>query len=109
MEASFTSSFANLRELRINQTLISWPEVITLVSVMSNLRYLEIGYNRLGQLQGSSVVKTINNARSVSGATNLQTVNFDGNELEEWNDAAMSLTIFPSFVGHCNETFIVIH
>ncbi|KLO19152.1 RNI-like protein [Schizopora paradoxa] len=93
--ATFTSSFANLRELRINQTLISWPEVITLVSAMSNLRYLEIGYNRLRQLQGSSVVKN-NNTQSVSGATNLQTVNFDGNELEEWNDAAMSLTIFPS-------------
>ena len=80
--------------------------MITLVSVMSNLRYLEIGYNRLRQLQGSSVVKNINNTQSVSGATKLQTVNFDGNELEEWNDVAMSLTTFPSFVGQSNETLL---
>jgi len=101
--AAFASSFANLRELRINHTLISWPEVIALVSVMSNLRYLEIGYNRLRQLQGNAVVKN-NNAQGVSGVSKLQIVNFDGNELEEWTDVAMSLSTFPSFVG-CNETF----
>ncbi|KAH8117073.1 RNI-like protein [Phellopilus nigrolimitatus] len=81
-------AFLGLEELRVNQTMVVWPEVILLISAMPNLRYLEIGYNNLKSLGGAT--------QNLSFVTKLETMNFDGNSLEDWTDVMISSSAFTS-------------
>lgn len=81
-------AFLGLEELRVNQTMVVWPEVILLISAMPNLRYLEIGYNNLKSLGGAT--------QKMSFVTKLETMNFDGNSLEDWTDVMISSSAFTS-------------
>ncbi|THH06709.1 hypothetical protein EW145_g3896 [Phellinidium pouzarii] len=85
------ASFLGLKELRVDQTMISWPEVITLTSVMPNIEYLEVGYNDMKILGGTAF-------QNYTSATKLKILNFDGNELEEWSDVMMSTASFTTCI-----------
>ena len=90
-------AFANLRELRLNQTLIHWHDAKALLPFMPTLRWIEMGSNRLKHLDGNSGVPSSSYA-GVSAGTKLDTINLDENDLEEWNEIVSSLAKFPSFV-----------
>lgn len=85
------SSFLNLEELRINQTLSNWNEIITLVCAMPKLKHLESGRNRMKSL-GSGIANTLRSAAM------LKTLNLDENSLQDWIDIMSSTSNFAGSV-----------
>ncbi|KIJ69172.1 hypothetical protein HYDPIDRAFT_80917 [Hydnomerulius pinastri MD-312] len=77
-----TSAFLRIRELQLNSTLISWEEFREVASFMTSLQAVQLGYNRL---------KTLT-SRSSPPIPELQVINFDGNELDDWIQVSKSLS-----------------
>lgn len=64
--------------------------MIALMPAMPNLRHLELGYNDMRKL-GSDDGQTSSISKMV-----LETLNFDGNALEEWRDIMMAIMPFKT-------------
>lgn len=84
------SSLSNLEELRINQTLTNWNEIVTLIFAMPRLKYLEAGGNRMDVLGGDILTP--------GSAAMLKTLNLDENKLQDWTDIMSSTSQFPTSV-----------
>ena len=76
-----------LEELRLNGTLIIWPEVVRLVTVVPSLRVLELGYNKTEQLGDTVSSDDLSTAK-------LEALNLDENRLADWNDLMLSIAPF---------------
>ncbi|KAG8217681.1 hypothetical protein J3R82DRAFT_5834 [Butyriboletus roseoflavus] len=74
-------AFSRLRELQLNSTLISWADFRDVAKFMTSLRSVELGHNYLESLS----------ARSSSAVTELVSLNFEGNHLDDWIQTADSL------------------
>jgi hypothetical protein len=85
------SAFLRLKELQLNKTRMTWPEVEQIIALMPKLELVELGYNELRQLtsEGSS---------DTAGASTIQVLNFDGNELDDWSHVARALGRYDAYV-----------
>ncbi|KAI0636670.1 hypothetical protein C8Q77DRAFT_1050282 [Trametes polyzona] len=91
------SAFHRLEELLLNATLTSWDEFQAILPCMPALKSVELGYNRLRLLRGAHERKSGPEDENVT----LQSVNFDGNELESFADictATNNLTVLQRLV-----------
>ncbi|KIJ16977.1 hypothetical protein PAXINDRAFT_132022 [Paxillus involutus ATCC 200175] len=80
-----TLAFLRLCELQLNGTLITWEEFRRVASFMTSLRSVELGYNRLKSLTAKS-----------SWTIALQSLNLDGNLLDDWTQMSTSLSDFTT-------------
>ncbi|EJD02198.1 RNI-like protein [Fomitiporia mediterranea MF3/22] len=83
--SNLRSAFLALEELRLNETMITWSEVIRLIPIMPNLRVLELGYNDIDRLNGSATDHHLS-------ATKLELLNLDANKLQDWSDIMISIS-----------------
>ncbi|KAG7092893.1 hypothetical protein E1B28_009201 [Marasmius oreades] len=78
------NGFLHLLELELNDTLTTWQQFQEIIPFMPKLRAVELGYNRLSDLSGSS-----------SPETQIESLNFDSNELSNWSSVWDNLGNFP--------------
>ncbi|CDO73583.1 hypothetical protein BN946_scf185014.g53 [Trametes cinnabarina] len=84
-----TPAFRRLEELQLNSTLTTWEEFITVLNFMPSLKAVELGYNRL-----CTLTKGQGTRRDALGAVHnatLQSVNFDGNSLDDFAGACAEM------------------
>ncbi|KAJ7632998.1 hypothetical protein FB45DRAFT_914126 [Roridomyces roridus] len=77
-------AFSNLLQLRLNGTLITWPEVKQVTSVMPALRVVELGYNLISKLS------------SGGESSALESINLDSNECNDWVHICDCFQHYPS-------------
>ncbi|KAF9261399.1 hypothetical protein L218DRAFT_870040 [Marasmius fiardii PR-910] len=77
------TGFLNLLELQLNGSLTTWQQFQEIIPYMPKLRAVELGYNHLSDLSGSSAPES-----------QIQTLNFDNNELFNWNNIWDTLGTF---------------
>ena len=85
------SAFSQLTELQLNGTLMTWQEAEDLVLAIPSLRIVEMGYNRLSYLS----------PRSTPSTPNIQTVNLDSNELDDWTHICRTFKPYHTYVLFC--------
>lgn len=85
----FCIAFSAITELQLNATLMKWTALKGLIRYMPSLRAVESGYNLLKQLDSDD---------SESAPTSLHSINFDGNELNDWPQVMNALRPFPKYV-----------
>ena len=78
--------------------MISWAEVVQLLSVMPYLRVIELGYNNLGQLGP---------ARDQMFGTKLETLNLDENKLHSWTNVMSAIVPLKKLTILCNVVFLI--
>ena len=64
---------------------------------MPSLRYLELGYNNMRRLGGCEMQNAAIGPQTPM--TRLESVNFDGNALEKWNDIMMAIIPFTTSIA----------
>ncbi|KAI0273469.1 hypothetical protein BC834DRAFT_990854 [Gloeopeniophorella convolvens] len=80
-----SGAFSCLTELQLNATLVTWEAALNIVTLIPDLKHLELGYNRLEKLTYSILDLT----ESV-----ITTLNFDGNQLSDWVGSNRALMPF---------------
>ncbi|KAF9454620.1 RNI-like protein [Macrolepiota fuliginosa MF-IS2] len=80
--------FDPLTELRLNNTLMTWQDITTIIATMPKLQHLEIGYN------GLTDVSFDPNHQSRSTVP-VRTVNLDSNRIYGWERVCSALLNFP--------------
>ncbi|GAA5849820.1 hypothetical protein JCM8547_000575 [Rhodosporidiobolus lusitaniae] len=83
--------FERLTSLQLNNTLISWSELLNISSSLVNLVSLELSSNRLQRLRNS----TVERAREPV-LPKLERLNLDLNELTDWRELVEELSVVPS-------------
>ncbi|GAA5887432.1 hypothetical protein JCM16303_004281 [Sporobolomyces ruberrimus] len=86
--------FERLTTLKLNSTLLTWPEVIRISPSLPNLVNLELGFNRLTRLdhaQPSSAAKS----EPVS-LPKLEILNLEMNELHDMEETILAVSGLPS-------------
>lgn len=82
--------FVNLKELRLNATLMTWSETQDVVCWMPRLKILEVGHNRIHSVPPSC-------SRSARPQPNLEVLNLDNNAIEDLPATVGALeTFYPS-------------
>ncbi|GAA5993115.1 hypothetical protein JCM5350_007226 [Sporobolomyces pararoseus] len=81
--------FDGLSILKLNNTLITWPEIVRIAPSLSNLVDLELGFNRLSSL---SVI----DQTELPLLPKLETLNFESNHLSDWNETVQTLSALPN-------------
>lgn len=87
------SGFGQLTSLALNQTLVSWAEVVNLAPSLSKLRHLELGYNNITSLDSPAGLVTPS-----EGLTRLEELNLAGNQLTAWDHISTQLSTLPALV-----------
>lgn len=88
------SAFPNLQELQLNKTLLAWIDFTEyLLPHLPRLINVELGYNRLDHLSDETTRR-----KHPTTDTELTTVNFDGNSLNDWPEICSSLAKYPTYV-----------
>ena len=82
------SAFSKLTELQLNGTLMTWPETEELLLAIPNLHLVEMGYNRLRRLSPFPT----------SARPNIQVVNLDSNELDDWAHICETFKPYNAYV-----------
>ena len=90
----FCHAFKNLKELQISATVISWNDIIVLVTYMPNLQVLEAGYNQFTRLG----INHDGAARYPAVNTSLTVINLDSNQLTDWISTCEALRNFAKSV-----------
>lgn len=94
--AIMSNAFRKLREVQLNDTLITWYEFRIVAGCMPMLGQVEIGYNRM---------KTLEIPNNLSAALpqhpSIHILNFDSNEFSSWTEICDGLRPFPACVGPC--------
>ncbi|KAF8586092.1 RNI-like protein [Ramaria rubella] len=80
----FGMAFANVLDVRLNGTLITWEDMLRLLSSFSRLQNLELGLNDLQNLSPPPLPFT----------TNLATLNLEKNRISHWESTMKSLVLF---------------
>lgn len=80
------SAFPGLEELRLNHTMITWPEILQLIPVMPSLQVLEFGRN------GAETLAHTGSERL--SPSKLKCINFDENKLHSWIDVMVAVSSF---------------
>ncbi|KAG6877738.1 hypothetical protein C0993_004555 [Termitomyces sp. T159_Od127] len=70
------SAFANLTELQLNNTMMSWSEMQNATAKMRNLEIIEFGYNSLTRLKTGDDVLPVNKT--------VRVLNLDSNTCFDW-------------------------
>ncbi|GAA5964416.1 hypothetical protein JCM3765_006411 [Sporobolomyces pararoseus] len=81
--------FERLSILKLNNTLITWPEIVRIAPSLSNLVALELGFNRLSSLPVVDAIKP-------PVLSNLEALNFESNDLSDWNETVQTLSALPN-------------
>ncbi|PFH54254.1 hypothetical protein AMATHDRAFT_135907 [Amanita thiersii Skay4041] len=84
-----SKAFSKLLELQLNCTLTTWPDMVTVISMMPSLQLVEMGHNRLSRLPGTD--KLVHNA-------SIQVFNLDSNLCNNWTNLVQSFRHYPSYV-----------
>ncbi|KAA1469385.1 hypothetical protein DENSPDRAFT_773147 [Dentipellis sp. KUC8613] len=80
------NAFQRLTELELNATLMTWQEMLDVVTSMPTLKQVEMGYNRLTKLLPARYPDPFNSG--------IEVVNLDGNQLSDWTDVCRALAPF---------------
>lgn len=89
-----SSAFLSLQELQLNRTLLTWVDFAGyLLPHLPKLANVELGYNRLDHLSDETA-----RAKPPTTDTKLTTINFDGNNLNNWPEICSSLAKYPTCV-----------
>ena len=89
-----SSAFLHLRELQLNKTLLTWIDFAEyLLPDLPKLTSVELGYNRLHNLSDETT-----QLKPPTTDTKLSTINFDGNNLNNWSEICSSLAKYPTCV-----------
>lgn len=78
------NAFLKLKELQLNATLTTWHECRVVMTYMPALQLLEMGYNRIGDLNIKASTSSETSASALTDNDTLRTINFDGNQLRSW-------------------------
>ncbi|XP_006458003.1 hypothetical protein AGABI2DRAFT_63759 [Agaricus bisporus var. bisporus H97] len=81
--------FNSLTELRLNNTLMAWPDIVAVIEVMPKLQDLEIGHNNFTDAD-------LDNDGFYPQQASLQTVKFNSNRISNWTHVCMTLSAYPS-------------
>ncbi|TFY71866.1 hypothetical protein EVG20_g1128 [Dentipellis fragilis] len=81
-----TNAFQGLTELELNATLMTWQEMLDVVTLMPILKQVEMGYNRLTKLLPARYPDPFDSG--------IEVVNLDGNQLSDWTDVCRALAPF---------------
>ncbi|GAA5904368.1 Pac2p [Sporobolomyces salmoneus] len=82
--------FERLSTLKLNNTLLSWPELIRISPSLPNLVELEFGFNRLTTLSSANASET------PLLLPELETLNLESNFLSDWEETIKALSSLPS-------------
>lgn len=93
VEPTALAGFARLTTLSLNQTLVSWPEVVYLAPSLGQLRHLELGHNRL-----ATVTPPDGLPEGASQLVSLEELNLSGNQLADWDQTTAELDKLPAYV-----------
>lgn len=87
---SMMGCFNSLTELRLNNTLMLWHDVIKVIAAMPKLRDLEVGYNRLtNDSFGSGHLLGLN--------TSVRAINLESNDISGWEGTCSALLELPLY------------
>ncbi|KAI0647367.1 hypothetical protein C8Q79DRAFT_908297 [Trametes meyenii] len=87
-----TSAFRRLEELQLNATLSTWAHFREVLTYLPSLKAVELGYNGLRTLQDAHATITAGGYAN----TTVETLNLDGNELDNFADVCAALHILPT-------------
>ncbi|GAA5867668.1 hypothetical protein JCM1840_006651 [Sporobolomyces johnsonii] len=90
--------FERLTTLQLNNTLISWPEILVVAPSLANLVELQIGFNRIQTLSSSppSADEAHLSLREPPPLPKLELLNLESNELSNWSELVSELSVLPS-------------
>ncbi|KAJ6525499.1 hypothetical protein DFH09DRAFT_1046450 [Mycena vulgaris] len=83
---TLTLAFANLIELRLNGTLMTWKEMQQVTTAMPVLKIVEMGYNLIDELSSDDLLQ----------GSSIATINLDSNDLHSWVHICDSLRPYSS-------------
>ncbi|KDR81741.1 hypothetical protein GALMADRAFT_239919 [Galerina marginata CBS 339.88] len=83
-----TASFRKLTEIQLNDTLMDWTDVQTIMSFIPQLRVIELGYNQLTRLCGDKPQNQLNSV--------VEVFNLDTNHCSDWTHICTALTEYKS-------------
>lgn len=89
------SAFANLTELQLNGTMMSWSEMQNATAKMHKLEIIEFGYNSLTRLHTGDDILPVNKT--------VRVINLDSNACSNWVHITESIRHYTSYVlfhGH---------
>ncbi|KIY65490.1 hypothetical protein CYLTODRAFT_400351 [Cylindrobasidium torrendii FP15055 ss-10] len=89
--SAMMTSFEHLKELHLNETLISWTQAQTVICLLPRLEVIELGYNRMDHLIDKGDPITADRSGVTGSFNSLQSLNLDANELCNWEDIISSL------------------
>lgn len=82
--------FNSLTELRLNDTLMLWRDIIKVIAAMPKLQDLEIGYNHLTN-------DSFGSAQPVGLNTPVRAINLESNEISGWEGICGALLELPLY------------
>ncbi|GAA6019519.1 hypothetical protein JCM11491_001322 [Sporobolomyces phaffii] len=88
------TGFARLTSIKLNNTLLTWPEIVRIGPSLPNVASLEFGSNRLTSLLGDSTTPLV--VADDQLFPRLATLNLETNELANWEDTVQALSDLPS-------------
>jgi Leucine-rich repeat (LRR) protein len=87
---SLAGCFNSLTELRLNNTLMTWKDILTVIASMPKLQELECGHNRLIDAAFEPECQHKLN-------TPVRTLNLDSNQICGWTSVYLAFLEFPSY------------
>ncbi|GAA6064659.1 hypothetical protein JCM10212_002132 [Sporobolomyces blumeae] len=86
--------FNRLAVLRLNNTLVTWAEVVRIAPSLINLVELQLGFNRIDLLDAGSRGEDPSNDSALLPA--LKVLNLESNELSDWPGTVQAMSRLPS-------------
>ncbi|GAA5940142.1 uncharacterized protein JCM15063_001720 [Sporobolomyces koalae] len=83
--------FDRLTILKLNNTLVTWSEILRISPSLQNLVELQLGSNRI-----SLLVPASDSAPAGPLLPRLETLNFESNQLADWEQTAQALSDLPN-------------
>ncbi|GAA5956603.1 hypothetical protein JCM21900_003617 [Sporobolomyces salmonicolor] len=90
--------FERVTTLQLNNTLLSWPEILLVAPSLANLVELQIGFNRIHTLSSSppSAHEARLYLKESPPLPKLELLNLESNELSNWSELVNELSVLPS-------------
>ncbi|KAJ3571055.1 hypothetical protein NP233_g3995 [Leucocoprinus birnbaumii] len=88
---AFSNCFLSLVELRLNNTLMRWQDILQIINTMPALQELECGHNRFTDASFDPDGRPRSN-------TPVHTLNLDSNQIGGWLSVCLAFSDFP-FLG----------
>ncbi|PWZ03381.1 RNI-like protein [Testicularia cyperi] len=89
---SWAQRFESLRDLRLDGTLISWSEMLSLAPALSNLEHLQLGSNEISNLHSSTAAVLI----EFQPFPRLTSLSLEDNQIESFEEVARATSVLRS-------------